>query len=228
MALDVPAGRAVRVTSGGTRSPLQARYLPIAEHGLIGRDTVALAGTDGTIDCYCCPRFDSPCMFAAILDADHGGLIRIAPDRDGWISKQLYLPDTNVLITRFLMPDGVGEVQDFMLPPRTGEAARRHRMIRRVVAVRGQMRFVIDVAPSSATFARSDQERATRIDGPWAGPLPRHPGPGPSQYPAAGLGGRREHLALPAGVPTTRSFTLTTGPPRMSSLTAGPAIRASI
>jgi hypothetical protein len=72
MALDVPAGRAVRVTSGGTRSPLQARSLPIAEHGLIGRDTVALACTDGTIDCYCCPRFDSPCMFAAILDADHG------------------------------------------------------------------------------------------------------------------------------------------------------------
>jgi hypothetical protein len=53
---------------------------------------------------------------AAILDADHGGLFRIAPDRDGWRPKQLYLPDTNVLITRFLMPGGVGEVQDFMLP----------------------------------------------------------------------------------------------------------------
>ena len=111
MALDGPAGRAARVTSGGTGSPLRARYLPIAEHGLIGDlHTVALVGTDGTIDWYCCPRFDSPSVFAAILDADHGGLFRIAPDRDGWISKQLYLPDTNVLITRFLMPGGVGEV----------------------------------------------------------------------------------------------------------------------
>jgi hypothetical protein len=62
--------------------------------------------------------------FAAILDADHG-LFRIAPDCEGWSSKQLYLPDTHVLITRFLMPDGVGEVQDFMPPPRAGAAAHR-------------------------------------------------------------------------------------------------------
>jgi hypothetical protein len=123
MALDVPAGRAVRVTLGGTR------YLPIAEHGLIGDlHTVALVGTDGTIDWYCCPRFDSPSVFAAILDADHGGLFRISPDCDGWSSKQLYLPDTNILITRFLMPDGVGEVQDFMPPPayRQGGATPPH------------------------------------------------------------------------------------------------------
>jgi pentatricopeptide repeat protein len=56
------------------------RYLPIAEHGLIGDlHTVALVGTDGTIDWYCCPRFDSPSVFAAILDADRGGLFRISP-----------------------------------------------------------------------------------------------------------------------------------------------------
>ena len=67
------------------------------------------------------------------------------PDR----SKQLYLPDTNVLITRFLFA-GVGEVQDFMLPPRTGEAAHR-RMIRQVLAVRGKMSFVVDAAPVSTT-----------------------------------------------------------------------------
>src|SRR6266542_2375899 len=135
-----------------------ARYLPIAEHGPIGDlHTVALVGTDGTIDWYCCPRFDSPSVFAAILDADHGGLFRIAPDCEGWSSKQLYLPDTNVLITRFLMPDGVGELQDFMPPPRSGEAAHRHRMIRRVFAVRGQMRFVVDVAPRF-DYARARHE----------------------------------------------------------------------
>jgi GH15 family glucan-1,4-alpha-glucosidase len=73
MEMGVPAGRAVRVTSGGTRSPPRARYLPIAEHGLIGDlHTVALVGTDGTIDWYCCPQFDSPSVFAAILDAGHG------------------------------------------------------------------------------------------------------------------------------------------------------------
>src|SRR5262245_19051786 len=125
-----------------------ARYLPIAEHGMIGDlDTVALVGADGTVDWYCCPRFDSPSVFASILDADRGGLFRIAAECDGWSSKQLYLPDTNVLITRFLMPEGVGEVQDFMVPPRAGEAAHRHRMIRRVLAVRGEMRFVVNVAP---------------------------------------------------------------------------------
>jgi GH15 family glucan-1,4-alpha-glucosidase len=125
-----------------------ARYLPIAEHGLIGDlHTVALVGTDGTIDWYCCPRFDSPSVFAAILDADNGGRFRIAPQRDGWTSKQLYLPDTSVLITRFLMPDGVGELQDFMPPPRTSAGVHRHRIIRRVLAVRGQMHFAVDVSP---------------------------------------------------------------------------------
>ena len=125
-----------------------ARYLPIAEHGLIGDlHTVALVGTNGTIDWYCCPRFDSPSVFAAILDADHGGLFRISPDCDGWSSKQLYLADTNVLITRFLMPDGVGEIQDFMPLPGAGDAVHRSRLIRRILAVRGQMRFVVDVAP---------------------------------------------------------------------------------
>ncbi|MCH0558201.1 glycoside hydrolase family 15 protein [Streptomyces sp. MUM 16J] len=134
--------------SGGASQVRRSRYLPIAEHGLIGDlHTVALVGTDGTIDWYCCPRFDSPSVFGAILDADSGGLFRIAPDCDGWTSKQLYLPDTAILITRFLMPDGVGEVQDFMPPPSSGERAHRHRIIRRVLAVRGQMRFVVDLSP---------------------------------------------------------------------------------
>jgi GH15 family glucan-1,4-alpha-glucosidase len=138
----------------------QVRYLPIAEHGLIGDlHTVALVGTDGTIDWYCCPRFDSPSVFAAILDADRGGLFRISPDCDGWRSKQLYLPDTNILITRFLTPDGVGEVQDFMPPPRAGEAVHRHRMIRHVLAVRGQMHFFVDVAPRF-DYARARHEVA--------------------------------------------------------------------
>jgi GH15 family glucan-1,4-alpha-glucosidase len=148
VALDMRNERVAQPASACSARAPRPRYLQIADHGLIGDlHTVALVGTDGTIDWYCCPRFDSPSVFAAILDADRGGLFRIAPDGDDWSSKQLYLPDTNVLITRFLMADGVGEVQDFMPPARTGEAAHRHRIIRRIVAVRERMRLVVDVAP---------------------------------------------------------------------------------
>jgi GH15 family glucan-1,4-alpha-glucosidase len=80
MAPDVDAGRLGRLVAGSVRRASRARYLPVAEHGLIGDlHTVALVGTDGTIDWYCCPRFDSPSVFAAILDADRGGLFRISP-----------------------------------------------------------------------------------------------------------------------------------------------------
>jgi GH15 family glucan-1,4-alpha-glucosidase len=160
MALDIPEARVGQAISRGAQWAPRGRYLPIAEHGLIGDlHTVALVGTDGTIDWYCCPRFDSPSVFGAILDADRGGMFRISPECEGWSSKQLYLPDTNVLITRFLMPDGVGEVQDFMPPAHTGGAAHRHRIIRRVLAVRGRMRFVVDVAPRF-DYARAGHEVA--------------------------------------------------------------------
>ena len=78
-------------------------YLPIEEHGVIGDlRTVALVGTDGTIDWYCPSRFDAPSVFAALLDKERGGSFRIAPAHEGWKSRQLYFPDTNILITRFL------------------------------------------------------------------------------------------------------------------------------
>jgi GH15 family glucan-1,4-alpha-glucosidase len=123
-------------------------YLPIAEHGIIGDlHTVALIGTDGTIDWYCCPTFDSPSVFAAILDRERGGYYRIAPATEGWTSKQLYFPDTNVLITRFLASGGVGEMQGFMPIGRTGAEVHRHRLVRRVLCVRGEMRFRLDLRP---------------------------------------------------------------------------------
>ncbi len=159
MALDVRADARGQMLPAGTRRTPGERYLPIAEHGLIGDlHTVALVGTDGTIDWYCCPRFDSPSLFGAILDAERGGLFRITPEQDGWSSKQLYLPDTNVLITRFLMADGVGEVQDFM-PPDRGNGAHRQRIVRRVLAVRGEIRFRVDIAPRF-DYARASHEVA--------------------------------------------------------------------
>jgi GH15 family glucan-1,4-alpha-glucosidase len=123
-------------------------YLPIAEHGIVGDlHSIALVGTDGTIDWYCCPRFDSPSVFGSILDAEKGGRYRIAPATGDWTPKQLYFPDTNVLITRFLTPDGVGEVQDFMPIQPAGAAVHRHRLIRRVLGVRGEIRFRVEVEP---------------------------------------------------------------------------------
>jgi GH15 family glucan-1,4-alpha-glucosidase len=123
-------------------------YLPIAEHGIIGDlHTIALVGTDGRIDWYCCPRFDSPSIFGAILDKNRGGHYQITPAIEDWVPKQLYFPDTNVLITRFLTAGGVGEVQDFMPVQAAGAHRHRHRLIRRVLGVRGEMRFRIDVQP---------------------------------------------------------------------------------
>ena len=104
-------------------------------------------GTDGSIDWYCCPAFDSPSVFGAILDRARGGYYRIAPVADGCTTKQLYLPDTNVLITRYLTAEGVGEVQDFMPVERVPGRIHRHRLIRRVLGVRGQMRLAANVQP---------------------------------------------------------------------------------
>src|SRR5919204_263921 len=120
----------------------ERKYLPIADHGVIGDlRSVALVGTDGTIDWYCHGRFDAPSVFAAILDSERGGHYRIAPTGE-WTTKQLYVPDTNVLITRFLSPDGVGELQDFM-----AVGGDRQRLIRRVVCVRGEMTFRLACEP---------------------------------------------------------------------------------
>jgi GH15 family glucan-1,4-alpha-glucosidase len=123
------------------------RYPPIAEHGLIGDlQTAALVTTDGTVDWFCCPRFDAPSVFASLLDRDKGGLFRIAPEADCTV-KQLYLPDTAILITRFMTPDGVGEVIDFMPVDDPYEASDRHRLVRAVRCVRGRMQFAVECAP---------------------------------------------------------------------------------
>src|SRR3954463_9880976 len=97
-------------------------YPAIADHGLIGDlQTSALVATDGTIDWFCCPRFDSPSVFASLLDHRQGRHFSIRPEGTGHTTKQLYLPGTAILITRFLSPEGVGEVVDFM-PVIEGEA----------------------------------------------------------------------------------------------------------
>jgi GH15 family glucan-1,4-alpha-glucosidase len=122
-------------------------YPNIGDHGLIGDlQTAALVTTDGTIDFFCCPRFDSPSVFALLLDADGGGYFRLAPDRDDFVTRQLYFPDTAMLITRFMTPEGVGEVLDFM-PVIEGLPTDRHRIVRHLRVARGTMKFRLDLQP---------------------------------------------------------------------------------
>jgi GH15 family glucan-1,4-alpha-glucosidase len=138
-----------------------SRYLPISQHGLIGDlRSVALVGANGTIDWYCCPSFDSPSVFGAMLDADRGGSFELAAELPA-TTKQFYFPDTNVLITRFFTDDGLGEVQDFMPLGDAGEAD-RHRLIRRVLCVRGSISFRARVAPR---FGYGLQPHAVRRHG---------------------------------------------------------------
>ena len=119
----------------------------IAEHGLIGDlRTAALVTTDGSIDWFCSPRFDSPSVFGALLDPERGGHCSIRPRGTAYTTKQLYLPDTAILITRFLAEDGIGEVVDFM-PPAPGNGPARHRLVRMVTCIRGALTFDITVAP---------------------------------------------------------------------------------
>lgn len=123
-------------------------YPLIADHGLIGDlQTAALVATDGSIDWFCAPRFDSPSIFGALLDHERGGHFRIRPSGGPVTSKQLYFPDTAVLVTRFMTAGGVGEVVDFMPVTEGTTAAADHRLIRMVRCVRGEMTFTIDVAP---------------------------------------------------------------------------------
>src|SRR5215813_5138627 len=147
------------------------RYPDISAHGLIGDlQTAALVSTDGTIDFFCCPRFDSPSVFCSLLDAEKGGFFRISPVADQYVSKQLYLPNTAMLITRFMTPDGVGEVLDFM-PVIEGKPTDRHRLVRYLRVARGTMQFKVEVEPrfdygrASHTVEVTDVGAVFRADG---------------------------------------------------------------
>ena len=128
-------------------------YKPIENYGVIGDlHTVALVGVDGSIDWCCLPHFDSPSLFAAILDDQQGGFFKIAPLHYKQ-HKQMYLPDSSVLLTRFLSAQGVGEVVDFMPIEETKHGRKTHQIVRVVRAVRGTVRFRLECQPAF-DFAR--------------------------------------------------------------------------
>jgi GH15 family glucan-1,4-alpha-glucosidase len=142
-------------------------YQPIENYGIVGdMHTVALVGMNGSIDWFCFPHFDSPSLFAAILDDERGGHFKIAPLNNNVTYKQFYWPETNVLVTRFLSAEGVGEVVDYMT---VAEAARGkhhhpHQLFRRVSTIRGEMAFRMECYPAF-NYARDDHEVSTTGEG---------------------------------------------------------------
>ncbi|MBI1895209.1 MAG: glycoside hydrolase family 15 protein [Acidobacteria bacterium] len=125
-------------------------YLPIEDYGIIGNlQTTALVGKNGSIDWLCYPYFDSPSVFARILDERKGGFFSIHPVLgDGITYKQHYWPDTNVLVTRFLTNDGVAEIVDYMPVGAPRQTQGFHGLIRRVKVVRGRMTFRMECCPA--------------------------------------------------------------------------------
>lgn len=120
-------------------------YQPIENYGVIGDlNTIALVGLNGSIDFMCFPDFDSPTIFAALLDKSKGGYFRIAPEATAVKPKQLYLPDTNVLLTRFLSKEGIAEIMDFMPTETTAEGKE---LIRTATCVHGQISLMMECFP---------------------------------------------------------------------------------
>src|SRR5260370_25638502 len=148
---------------------------PIENHGIVGNlRTAALIGLDGTLNFLCWPRFDSPSIFASLLDDERGGCFELTPVLDGARHRQLYLPDTNVLLTRFLSSGGVAEISDFMT---IGDSDAGSRLVRRVKAVRGSLHFRMPCMPCF-DYARLDQniyEGGATIILTGRPPVPRRP-----------------------------------------------------
>jgi GH15 family glucan-1,4-alpha-glucosidase len=127
-------------------------YQPIENYGVIGdMRSIALVGKNGSIDWCCLPAFDSPSVFGAILDDKKGGFWSLAPAVDCTV-RQLYLPDTNVLMTRFFADEGLAEVTDFMT---VGGGTRR--IVRIAKAIRGPLRFRMECRPAF-DYARERHE----------------------------------------------------------------------
>ncbi len=133
-------------------------YQPISDYGIIGDlHTVALVGKNGSIDWFCVPHFDSPSVFASILDDKKGGRFQIAPRETDFTTTQHYLPETNVLVTHFLSEEGVVEVTDFMPVSQGNESDAEHMLIRRVQGVRGSMHLEMRCEPRF-NYARDEHE----------------------------------------------------------------------
>jgi GH15 family glucan-1,4-alpha-glucosidase len=140
-------------------------YPLISDHGLIGDlQTSALVTKDGTIDFFCSPRFDSPSVFASLLDARKGGRFRITSTAEGLRTTQIYFPQSACLITRFMADAGVGELVDFMPIDNPTQATDNHKIVRAVRCLRGRMPFRLECEPRF-DFARQPHNLSLTNEG---------------------------------------------------------------
>src|SRR5690349_181231 len=137
-------------------------FEPIENYGVIANmQSIALVGMNGSIDFLCYPDFDSPTIFAALLDDKKGGRFAIRPQLANVRVRQLYLPDTNILLTRFLADEGVAELTDYM--PIEKDEAQPNEIVRRVSVIRGNVQFKLicqprfDYAAAKHTLQMSDR-----------------------------------------------------------------------
>src|SRR5246500_2627682 len=121
-------------------------FEPIENYGVIGNMcSIALVGVNGSIDFLCYPNFDSPTVFAALLDDERGGCFQIQPQLRKKQVRQLYLPDTNILLTRFLAEEGVAELTDYM--PIGADGEQPNEIIRTLPVIRGEVNFKMRCQP---------------------------------------------------------------------------------
>jgi GH15 family glucan-1,4-alpha-glucosidase len=122
------------------------RFEPIENYGVIGNmQSIALVGMTGSIDFLSYPHFDSPTIFAALLDDQKGGRFEIRPQLTSARVRQMYLPDTNILVTRFLAEEGVAELTDYM--PIDSDGGEPNEIVRKVAVIRGDVRFEMCCQP---------------------------------------------------------------------------------
>lgn len=140
-------------------------YLPIENYGVIGDcHTVALVGLNGSIDWLCFPVFDSPSVFGALLDDQKGGRFQIVPAEENYKARQMYLPDTNILITRFFTEDGLAELTDFMPVDDDKNPTWNHRVVRQIKVIKGSVKFRLVCQPAF-DYARAKHTIETFPDG---------------------------------------------------------------
>src|ERR1700757_3519579 len=135
-------------------------FEPIENYGVIGNmQSIALVGMNGSIDFMCFPDFDSPTVFAALLDDKKGGCFQIEPQLTGMRVRQLYLPDTNILLTRFLAEEGVAELTDYM--PIESDGEQPNEIVRRVSVIRGNVHFNMRCQPRFNCAASNHEVRTS-------------------------------------------------------------------
>lgn len=131
-------------------------YKPISDYGVVGdMHSAALIARDGSIDWLCFPRFDSPSVFAAILDDARGGRFRIRPVGE-FSAHQRYLSDSNVLVTEFRTGSGAVTLTDFM-PVEEDIRQCRHNLIRVLRCEEGSVEMEVLFAPRM-DYARGKTE----------------------------------------------------------------------